>query len=359
VKIALATDAWHPQVNGVVRTLTATVAQLRRRSIQVETLTPEDCLTVPMPGYSSIRLAVAPRFKVRRSLAALAPDIVHIATEGPIGWSARAWCLDHRVPFTTAFHTHFPEYAAVRTGISADRFWPILRSFHTPSRAVLVATESLQVELEQKGFSRLARWSRGIDRSVFGPTGYKHPAMRGLPGPILLSVGRVSPEKNLEAFLEAQVPGTKVIVGDGPALDRLRARYPKAHFLGKLLGEELAAAYRSADCFVFPSRTDTFGLVVIEALACGTPVAAYPVQGPIDILGRDGRGADGTLSNAAGVLSEDLGTAIEQACRIERKAAAMLGETFTWERATDLFVEVLSQALAADTNSSARALEPA
>ena len=172
-------------------------------------------------------------------------------------------------------------------------------------------------------------------------------------------MGRVSPEKNLEAFLEAQVPGTKVVVGDGPALDRLRARYPEAHFLGKLLGEELAAAYRSADCFVFPSRTDTFGLVVIEALACGMPVAAYPVQGPIDILGPDGRGACGTLSEAAGVLNEDLGTAIEQACQIDRKAAAMLGETYTWERATDLFVEVLSQALAADLNPAARALEPA
>lgn len=359
MRIALATDAWHPQVNGVVRTLAATVAELRRRSIQVDTLTPEDCLTMPMPGYSSIRLAVAPRFRVRRMLSSLSPDIVHIATEGPIGWSARAWCLATGTPFTTAFHTRFPEYAALRTGISAERFWPVLRRFHAPSRAVLVATESLQAELKQRGFTRLARWTRGIDQSVFSPTGYQHPAMRNLPKPVLLSVGRVAPEKNLEALLDADVPGTKVVVGDGPALARLRARYPEALFLGKLLGEELAAAYRSADCFVFPSKTDTFGLVVIEALACGTPVAAYPVQGPIDILGPDGRGTAESLSTAAGVLCNDLGTAIESACRIERGSAARLGEAYTWERATDLFVQVLSQALADDPASAAQALEPA
>ena len=359
MRLPLATDAWHPQVNGVVRTLAATVDELRRRGIELDLVTPDDCLTVPMPGYASIRLAVAPRFRVRRMLSAFAPEIVHIATEGPIGWSARAWCLATGTPFTTAFHTRFPEYAAVRTGVSAERFWPIMKRFHAPSRAVLVATESLGAELSARGFVRIARWTRGIDHAVFRATGYLHPAMRDLPKPVLLSVGRVAPEKNLEAFFDAKVAGTKVVVGDGPALAKLRASYPEVYFLGKLVGEDLAAAYRSADCFVFPSKTDTFGLVVIEALACGTPVAAYPVQGPIDILGSDGRGGAAHLPSPAGVLDHDLDRAIEQACLIERKAAAMLGETYTWEHATDLFASVLGDVLAASTAPAAPALEPA
>lgn len=359
MKIALATDAWHPQVNGVVRTLAATVDEVRKRGFELCLVTPEDCLTVPMPGYASIRLAVAPRFRVRRMLKAFSPDIVHIATEGPIGWSARAWCLATGTPFTTAFHTRFPEYASVRTGLSAERFWPILRRFHSQSRAVLVATESLAVELAGRGFANIARWTRGIDQSVFHPQGPLHPAMRDLPQPVLLSVGRVAPEKNLEAFLDAKAPGTKVVVGDGPALERLRAAYPDAVFLGKLTGEDLAAAYRSADCFVFPSRTDTFGLVVIEALACGTPVAAYPVQGPIDILGPDGRGPGSALPKPAGALSENLAAAISDALAVERGHAAMLGASYTWEHATDLFLKALGEAHDAHDALSHRVHEPA
>jgi glycosyltransferase involved in cell wall biosynthesis len=347
MRIVIATDAWHPQVNGVVRTLAATVDELRRRDIAVGLVTPQDCLTVPMPGYASIRLAVAPRFRARRLLDAFDPDLVHIATEGPIGWSARAWCLATGTPFTTAFHTRFPEYASVRTGISAERFWPIMKRFHAPSRAVLTATESLAAELAHRGFANIARWTRGIDHDVFRPTGYLHPAMRDLPRPVLLSVGRVAPEKNLEVFLDARVPGTKVVVGDGPALARLRADYPDVHFLGKLVGEDLAAAYRSADCFVFPSKTDTFGLVVIEALACGTPVAAYPVQGPVDILGPDGRGTGALLAAPAGAVSDDLDEAIAKALLADRSDAVSLGETFTWQHATDLFVNVLGDVLSA------------
>lgn len=357
MRLAIATDAWFPQINGVVRTLSATVHELDMRGCDVELITPQRFLTVPMPGYASIRLAMAPRFGVRRMLDAYAPDIVHISTEGPIGWSARGWCLSRGVPFTTAYHTRFPEYAAVRTGISADRFWPIMRRFHAPSQAVLVSTDSLARELAEKGFSRTHRWSRGIDHWLFRPEGELHPEMERLPRPILLNVGRVAPEKNLEAFLEARVTGTKVVVGDGPALDDLRRRYPDVVFLGALSGEALASAYRSADCFVFPSLTDTFGLVVIEALASGVPVAAYPVCGPADILGRDGCGPAGEVSSPAGALDDNLERAIAAALEVDRSSAAALGKHFSWTRATDQFLAAISQAAHSDATEGM--LEPA
>lgn len=338
MRIAIASDAWCPQVNGVVRTLGATVAELDRRGHEVELVTPERFLTMPLPGYASIRLAVAPRFSARRILSAFEPDVVHIATEGPIGWSARSWCLARDVPFTTAFHTRFPDYASVRTGISAERFWPIMRRFHAPSRAVLTATSSLRDELAGRGFKRLHPWTRGIDRWTFRPDGETHPLLDSLPRPVLLNVGRIAPEKNLEAFLAADLPGTKVIVGDGPAREDLARRFPDAVFTGTLAGEELAAAYRSADCFVFPSETDTFGLVIIEALACGIPVAALPVAGPLDILGADGRGADGRLSQPAGSLDADLALAVRRALACPQAAALEAARHFTWEAATDQFV---------------------
>ena len=345
LKIAIATDAWYPQINGVVRTLGATVAELDRRGHEVELITPERFLTVPMPGYAAIRLAMAPRFSARRMLDDFAPDIVHIATEGPIGWSARGWCKARGVPFTTAFHTRFPDYAALRTGISAERFWPIMARFHGASRGVLVATKSLADELAHRGITHTRNWSRGIDSWQFRPDGELLPAMADLPRPILLNVGRIAPEKGLDAFLSADVPGTKVVVGDGPALEDFRRRYPAVHFLGSLAGENLAAAYRSADCFVFPSRTDTFGLVVIEALACGLPVAAYPVPGPIDIVGREGRGVHKEMPATVGVLADDLAQAISGALRLDRRAAAVFGARFTWERATDQFLAAIGQAL--------------
>lgn len=345
MKLTLATDAWLPQVNGVVRSLSATLDELRRRGHEVETLTPEHFLTVPMPGYASIRLAMAPRFGVRRMLDKARPDIVHIATEGPIGWAARGWCLSRGVPFTSAFHTRFPEYAAVRTGISAERFWPIMQRFHAPSRAVLVSTRSFAEELTSRGIAHTRRWSRGIDQKLFTPQGQRHPVMAALPGPVLLNVGRVAPEKNLEAFLDVDVPGSKVVVGDGPALEGLRRRYPQVLFLGALAGEELASAYRAADCFVFPSLTDTFGLVVIEALACGVPVAAFPVTGPIDILGMDGLGAEELLDRPAGAVDRSLEHAIKRALGVGREAAARLGALYSWERATDQFLTTIAAAL--------------
>ena len=356
LKIAIVTDAWYPQVNGVVRTLSATVAELDRRGYEVELITPERFFTVPMPGYSSIRLAMAPRFSARRMLDGFAPDIVHIATEGPIGWSARGWCKSRGVPFTTAFHTRFPEYASVRTGISAERFWPIMQRFHGASRAVMVATPSLATELAERGIGHTRRWSRGIDRWLFNPAGDELAEMAHLPRPILLNVGRVAPEKNLEAFCELAIEGSKVVVGDGPGLEEMRRRYPDVHFLGSLAGEDLAGAYRAADCFVFPSRTDTFGLVIIEALACGTPVAAYPVAGPIDILGGEGRGADNDFPATIAALNQNLGEAVARALRLDRTAAAVFGGQFTWERATDQFLAAIEQAVALETRSAEPAM---
>jgi glycosyltransferase involved in cell wall biosynthesis len=249
------------------------------------------------------------------------------------------------VPFTSAFHTRFPEYAAVRTGISAERFWPIMRRFHAPSSAVLVSTRSLADELNRRGIGTTMPWSRGIDNALFRPEGARHRDLVRLRGPVLLNVGRVSAEKNLEAFLDAEVPGSKVVVGDGPALASLRRRYPEVLFLGALSGEELTSAYRAADCFVFPSLTDTFGLVVIEALACGVPVAAYPVSGPLDIFGRDGRGVEKPLPQPAGVLDEDLARAIGGALTIDRGAAASLGSCYSWDRASDQFEAAIALAL--------------
>lgn len=345
MRLAIATDAWFPQVNGVVRTLSATVVELDRRGHEVELITPQRFLTVPMPGYSQIRLAMAPRFGVRRMLDAFQPEVVHISTEGPIGWSARGWCQARGVPFTSAFHTRFPEYAAVRTGISAERFWPIMQRFHAPSRAVMVATERLGEELGTRGIDQTRPWTRGIDQWLFRPTGEAHPAFADLPRPILLNVGRIAPEKNIEAFLDAKVAGTKVVVGDGPSLDDLRTRYPDAVFLGPMSGEELAAAYRSADCFVFPSLTDTFGMVIIEALASGLPVAAFPVAGPLDIVGDNGRGVHDDMPFTIAAIDDDLALAIDKALRLDRAAAAVFGSRFTWERATDQFVTAIQGAM--------------
>ncbi|HEY6868555.1 MAG TPA: glycosyltransferase family 1 protein [Novosphingobium sp.] len=348
MKIAIATDAWFPQVNGVVRTLAATVAELDRRGHEVELITPERFRTVPLPGYASLNVAVAPRFGGRKVLNAFAPDVVHIPTEGPIGWSARGWCLDRGVPFTTAFHTRFPDYAAVRTGISAEYFWPIFRRFHRDSRAVLVATASLERELAERGIGRTRRWTRGIDHWTFRPDGPRHPAMADLPGPILLNVGRVAPEKNLEPFLSLDHPGSKVVVGDGPALESLRQRYPEVHFLGAMGGEDLASAYRSADCFVFPSLTDTFGLVVIEALACGLPVACFPVAGPLDILGPLGRGEASDWPEPVAGVDADLHEAITAALLVNRDAATAFAQRFTWEAATDQFIAAVGEAAGSD-----------
>ena len=347
MRIAICTDAWHPQVNGVVRSVATTVNHLLARGHEVELITPSLFRTMALPGYSEIRLALVPRFGTRRSLEEFLPDIVHISTEGPIGWSARAWCLTRGVPFTTAFHTRFPDYAAVRTGISAERFWPLMQRFHAPARAVLVSTPTLGAELEARGLPRWRLWTRGIDRDQFRPGHSALPELAMRNGPVMLYVGRVAREKNLPAFLDAQVAGHKVVVGDGPDLETLRYRYPAVTFTGALSGERLARAYCSADVFVFPSRTDTFGLVLIEALACGLPIAAYPVPGPLDIVGPNGRGPNNDLPATIGALDEDLTVAISRALRLDPLAAGVIGAGYSWERATDQFVAALSDARAA------------
>ncbi len=344
-RILLATDAWTPQVNGVVRTLQETTARLRARGHLVELVTPDRFVNMPMPFYAEIRLAMAPGARVARLIEGFRPDLVHIATEGPIGWAARRWCRRHAMPFTTAFHTRFPDYAAVRTGLSAERFWPILRRFHAPSRAVLAATPTLRGELTARGIGPVAPWSRGIDGALFHADTLPDPRLRALPGPVLLYAGRVAPEKGLDDFLGSRHPGTRVVVGDGPALARLKARYPTAVFTGRLTGQALASAYAAADCFVFPSRSDTFGLVMVEALACGVPVAGYPVQGPIDIVGPRGRGGDSDLPRTIGAVDDDLDTAIAHALLAGRADCAAYGASFSWDAATDQFVAALGAVL--------------
>ncbi len=328
MRIALVSDAWAPQVNGVVRTLSTTVGELGRLGHEVEVVNPAQFATVACPSYPEIRLALGAGRALRARLDAFAPEAVHIATEGPLGWAARRWCGWRDMPFTTSFHTRFPDYLAVRTGLSAEMFWPVLRRFHRRAAAVFAATETLASELRGRGLPRLHRWSRGVDLALFTPEGPAHPAFAGLAGPVLLHVGRVAVEKNIAAFLDAATPGSKVVVGDGPALAVLRARHPDTLFLGALHGEALAAAYRSADVLVFPSRTDTFGLVMIEALASGTPVAAFPVAGPLDVLGDSG----------AGALDEDLTAAITRALAIPPARCVETARAFSWVRCTEQFV---------------------
>lgn len=343
MRIAIVSDAWRPQVNGVVRALVATVDQLRAMGHEVMTVTPSHFRTFPCPRYPEIRLALWPRRSVRRMLGRFAPDAVHIATEGPLGWAARGWCKSQARPFTSSFHTRFPDYVALRTGLPAGMFWPIMRHFHNAAERTFAVTDTLAVELRARGFDNVHRWPLGTDLAAFSPDIASYPAMRGLDWPIQLSVGRVAVEKNLTAFLDTRVPGSKVVVGDGPALEELRAAYPSVIFLGALHGAELAAAYVAADVFVFPSRTDTFGLVNIEALASGLPVAAYPVAGPLDILGAAACGVNGG-TRPIGALDEDLSAAIERALLAERLACRAEAAHYNWASCTDAFLAGLAAA---------------
>jgi glycosyltransferase involved in cell wall biosynthesis len=341
VKIVLATDAWHPQVNGVVRSLAMTVECLRRDGHEVVVVEPGRFWTIPCPTYGEIRLALGCGRAVARFLDETQPDRIHISTEGPIGWAVRNWCLKRGRHFTTAFHTRFPDYVSIRTGIPADWIWKVMRRFHGAAERTFTATPTLAAELQAHGLQHTHHWPRGVDLSQFNPAVAPHPAMASLPRPILLNVGRVAVEKNIEAFLDLDVPGSKVMVGNGPAFDKLRARYPDVLFLGSKHGAELASTYAAADVFIFPSRTDTFGLVNIEALACGLPVAGYPVPGPIDIVGLDGHGVHGG-KRAIGALDEDLSRAVEQALRADRTAAAEEALNYSWEACADRFIAGLA-----------------
>jgi glycosyltransferase involved in cell wall biosynthesis len=325
-RVLLVTDAWHPQVNGVVRTLEMLARDLEAMGHRVAYATPEGRLTVPMPTYPEIRLALFPRKSLERMIDEFDPNAIHIATEGTLGMSARAICLKRKIPFTTSFHTRFPEYVRARFPfVPIGVVYSFLRWFHGPAATMMVATQSLKDEMEAQGFSNVSLWSRGVDVDAFHPVAG---ATLPFPRPIWLYVGRVAVEKNLDAFLALDLPGTKVLIGDGPARTGLERKYPNAKFLGSRTGEDLTAHYAASDVFVFPSRTDTFGLVVLEALACGTPVAAYPVQGPRDVIG------DAPI----GALDEDLKAACLRALRIPRDAARAFALTRSWRACTEQFV---------------------
>lgn len=328
-RIALVTDAWAPQVNGVVTTLEHVTARLRSGGCEVDTITPQDFRTVPCPTYPSIRLAVLPGQAVAQRLRARAPDAVHIATEGPLGIAARAWCIAQGWPFTTSFHTQFPEYVRARAPIPLAWTYAWLRRFHGAATRTLVATQTVSDRLTARGFTHLTRWMRGVDTALFRPRGKQALA---LPRPIALFVGRVAVEKNIEAFLALSLPGSKVVIGDGPDLPKLRARYPDVTFTGQLRGEALASHVSAGDVFVFPSRTDTFGLVMLEAMACGLPVAAYPVPGPLDVV----------VPGLSGVLHEDLSRAIEGALRLDPADCIAYASRFSWEATTEVFHAALA-----------------
>jgi glycosyltransferase involved in cell wall biosynthesis len=336
MKIALVTDAWVPQVNGVVRTLQQMVKMLRDEGHEVEVVSPDRFYTLPCPGYAEIRLAVAP-WQLSKLMDQFGPDAVHIATEGPLGWAGRRWCRKRGVTFNSSFHTRFPDYVSVRTGLSPGWIWPIMRRFHAPSNRVLVATQGLGEELQAHGIKRIHRWTRGVDLKRFSPTKPRHPSFADLAHPIQLYVGRVAIEKNIEAFLDNTHPGSKVVVGDGPALEALRARYPQTLFTGALEGDALASAYTSADVFIFPSLTDTFGLVMIEALASGVPVAGFPVHGPIDIVGPHGCGTMEGFDAPIGAVDNDLSAAIARALTCKRADCVAYAEYFSWENSYQQF----------------------
>ncbi len=331
MRIALVTDAWYPQVNGVVRTLATIAAHLRQRAHAVEVISPDQFGSLPAPSYPEIRLALTGPRAIARRLESFAPDTIHIATEGPLGWAARAYCMRAKLPFTTAYHTQFPDYIARRTGLPPGWFWPAIRRFHAPAVRTMVATETIRQQLDQQGIGPLHHWSRGVDTDSFHPYHLPPDLFCSLPRPIQLYVGRVAVEKNIDAFLVNTHPGTKVVVGDGPALKRLRAQYPEAHFLGRRMGDELAACYAAADVFVFPSRTDTFGLVMIEALACGTPVAAYRVPGPLDVL-----------KPQSGVMADRLEDAVAGALLLDRAACHQRGKAYSWEASATQFLAGLA-----------------
>ena len=331
MRIVIATDAWHPQVNGVVRSIEAMTREARQLGAETHFLTPQGFWSFALPTYPDIRLALVRPKAIARRIAALSPDHVHIATEGPIGIATRIACRSQNRAFTTSYHTQFPDYIAARVPLPRAWAYAALRWFHNGGCGVMVSTNSLAADLERRGFLRLMRWSRGVDHTLFRP---RDGSVLDLPRPIFLSVGRVAVEKNVEALLSLDLPGSTVIVGDGPARADLQARYSGAHFLGIQTGEALARIYASADVFVFPSKTDTFGIVLLEALASGLPVAAYPVAGPVDVIG----------TSDAGVLDHDLGLACRKALNIPSERARAFSLRFTWQESARQFIDNIVRA---------------
>jgi glycosyltransferase involved in cell wall biosynthesis len=331
MRIAIVSDAGEPQVNGVVNTLRATQQCLRSKGHEVLMLAPRDFRTFACPTYPEIRLAYKPYAKIAAALDAFAPDCIHISTEGPMGLAARRYCLRHKLDFTTAYHTRFPEYLSARRLLPKALTYRLMRWFHGPSKAIMVPTPKMKASLDEHGFRNVVLWSRGVDTAHFKPAQEDHACIER---PLFLYVGRVAVEKNIEAFLKLELPGVKWVIGDGPQREELEQRYPKVRFLGAKGHDELPAYYNCADVFVFPSRTDTFGLVLVEAMACGVPVAAYPVEGPIDVV----------ANGIAGVLNEDLGSACVDALALNREAVRAYATSFSWEAATQQFLQHLHYA---------------
>ena len=325
MKILIATDAWHPQVNGVVRTLTSLSRSASLLGADIGFLTPEGFPSLPLPTYPGLRIALPTRGEIARRIEQAAPDAIHIATEGPIGWMARAYCRRRKLAFTTSYTTRFPEYVAVRTGLPLSVGYAVMRHFHAASSTVMVATDSLRQELAGRGFRKLGFWTRGVDTELFHPNS---PAPLDLPRPIFMTMGRVAVEKNIEAFLSLDLPGSKVVVGDGPQRAQLEQQYPDAVFLGEKKGADLTAHLAAADVFVFPSLTDTFGVVQLEALACGTPVAAFPVTGPKDVIS----------DHPIGALDTDLQAACLRALIMSREACRNFALARSWENSARQFI---------------------
>src|ERR1700736_1000636 len=329
MRILIATDAWHPQVNGVVRTLTSLARSASALGADISFLTPDGFPSVGVPTYPGLRIALPNRREIKKRIEAAAPEAIHIATEGPIGWAVRAYCRRHKLAFTTSYTTRFPEYVAVRTGIPASVGYAVLRHFHSAASMTMVATDSLRHELGQRGFKKLGFWTRGVDTDLFNPD---EPAELDLPRPIFMTVGRVAVEKNLEAFLSLSLAGSKVVIGDGPQRALLERRYPKVRFLGEKTGKDLTSHLAAADVFVFPSLTDTFGVVQLEALACGTPVAAFPVTGPLDVI----------ADHPVGALDTDLRSACIRALGMSRESCRSFALERSWENSARQFIGNLS-----------------
>ena len=326
--VLIVTDAWHPQINGVVRSIERVIEQMVALGIDVKLITPLEYRTMPMPGYDEIRLSLVHKHTVHEKIRSIRPDAIHIATEGPLGLIARKYCVERKLPFSTAYHTQFPEYLKARLPVPLDWSYTFLRWFHGPARYCLVGTPHLQTLLEARGFVNVALWTKGVDTTLFHPS---KRAETAFDKPVFLYVGRVAVEKNIEAFLKLDLPGTKLIVGDGPSRKELEAKYPAAIFTGARQGDDLAKLFAGADVFVFPSRTDTFGLVLLEALASGTPVAAYPVTGPIDVIGKE----------PVGVLKEDLAAAALEALSLPRENCRAYAERFSWQASARQFLDHL------------------
>lgn len=329
MKILIATDAWFPQMNGVVRTFSSTINELKNSGHEVEVIHPDLFKTFPLPTYPEIRLAVVNQDKIREIFSGFVPDAIHIATEGTIGVAVRNFCIKNNLPFTTSYTTKFPEYIYHRLYIPESLTYSLIRWFHAPSKAIMVSTNSVKKELSDRGFQNIIKWTRGVDTELFNP---KREKIIQDKKPVLLYAGRLAVEKNIKAFLDLDVEGSKYVVGTGPDLESLKNDYPDVNFVGRKSGEELASYYASADVFVFPSLTDTFGLVMLEALASGVPVAAYPVTGPVDVIGESGTGC----------LDNNLADAVKKAMTISREKCREYALNFSWDKVAEIFLNNLA-----------------